>query len=120
MREKTIFERIIDREIPAEIVYEDDDFIVFLSIDPRTPGHSLVVPKLWTKWVWDHPNIEAYFKIAQLIALAQRKAYNTEMIRSSIVGDEVPHAHIHVFPEIKDDTKSDLKKHGELIREALK
>ena len=120
MREKTIFERIIDREIPAEIIYEDEDFIAFLSINPNTPWLTLVVPKLWVHWVWDHPDTNAYFDVVKRIALALRRAYNVELVRSSIYGEEVPHAHIHVFPDIDDDTsKNDLAHHGQLIREVL-
>ncbi len=120
MREKTIFERIIDREIPAEIIYEDNDFIAFLSINPNTPGHTLVVPKLWVHWVWDHPDTAAFFDVTKRIALALRRAYKVELIRSSVYGEEVPHAHIHVFPDVHDDTtKHDLAHHGKLIREAL-
>jgi len=119
MREKTIFEKIIDREISAEIVYEDNDFIAFLSIDPRAPGHTLVVPKLWCHWVWDHPDTSAYFKVVKMLALALRKAYNTELVRSSIYGEEIPHAHVHVYPNVIDDTMKDLAKHAEMISKAL-
>ena len=57
-----------------------------------------MIPKLHVRWVWDLPNVGAYFEVVRKIALAQRKAFNTDWILSKIVGDEVPHAHIWVFP----------------------
>ena len=100
-----IFCKIINKEIPANIVYEDKDFLAFLDIHPHTPGHVQVIPKQHVRWVWDLPNVGAYFEVARKIALAQRKVFNTDWILSKIVGDEVPHAHIWVFPnsEVKGD-----------------
>jgi histidine triad (HIT) family protein len=96
-----IFCKIIAKEIPAYIVYEDGDFLAFLSIDPETPGHTLVIPKKHYRWVWDVQNFAAYFEVVRKIALAQRKAFSVEMILSRIVGEEVPHAHIWIFPDRK-------------------
>ncbi len=93
-----IFCKIINKEIPADIIYEDDNFLAFLDINPQSPGHTQIIPKKHYRWVWDIPNTGEYFEIAKKIALAQRKAFNTDFILSRIVGDEVPHAHIWVFP----------------------
>lgn len=93
-----IFCKIINKEIPADIIYEDDNFLAFLDINPQSPGHTQIIPKKHYRWVWDVPNTAEYFEIAKKIALAQRKAFNTDFILSRIVGDEVPHAHIWVFP----------------------
>ncbi len=93
-----IFCKIVARQIPAHIVYEDDTFCAFLDIHPQSPGHTQIIPKDHYRWVWDVPHIEKYFIVAQKIALAQRKAFNTDFILSKIMGDEVPHAHIWVFP----------------------
>ena len=93
-----IFCKIINKEIPAEIVYEDNDFLAFLDINPQSPGHTQVISKKHVRWVWDYEDTGAYFEIAKKIALAQIKAFNTDFILSKIVGDEVPHAHIWVFP----------------------
>lgn len=93
-----IFCKIVAREIPAHIVYEDDDFLAFLDIHPQSPGHTQVIPKKHYRWVWDHENAGAYFEVAKKVALAQRKAFDTDFILSKIIGDEVPHAHIWVFP----------------------
>ncbi len=98
IKEHCIFCKIINREIPAYIVYEDNDFLAFLDINPQSPGHAQVIPKKHVRWVWDYENVGKYFEIAKKIALAQKKAFDTDFILSKIVGDEVPHAHIWVFP----------------------
>lgn len=102
-----IFCKIVKKEIPAHVVYEDEKFMAFLDIHPHTPGHVQVIPKDHYRWVWEVPNAGEYFEIAKKIALAQQKAFNTDWILSKIMGDEVPHAHIWVFPnkEIKADIK---------------
>ena len=93
-----VFCKIVAKEIPASIVYEDTDFLAFLDINPQSPGHTQVIPKAHHRWVWDVPNVGAYFEVCRKIAQAQRKAFDTDFILSRIVGDEVPHAHIWVFP----------------------
>lgn len=93
-----MFCKIVKKEIPAHIVYEDADFMAFLDIHPQSPGHVQVIPKNHIRWVWDHQNIAAYYQLVQKIALAQRKAFDTEWILSKVVGNEVPHAHVWVFP----------------------
>ena len=102
-----IFCKIINKEIPASIVYENNDFLAFLDINPQSPGHTQVITKKHVRWVWDYENVGKYFEIVKKIALAQRKAFNTDFILSKIVGDEVEHAHIWVFPnsEVKGDKK---------------
>ncbi|MBU6426710.1 HIT family protein [Patescibacteria group bacterium] len=120
-----IFCKIANKEIPAHIVYEDDDFIAFLDIHPRAPGHVQVIPKKHYRWVWDLPNtgkggIGDYFAVAQKIARAQQKAFGTDWILSRIVGDEVPHAHIWVFPNPEvDGDKDDFEENKKKIIAAL-
>ena len=115
-----IFCKIVNKEIPAHIVYEDDNFLAFLDIKPQSPGHTQVIPKKHVRWVWDHENVGAYFEIAKKIALAQRKAFKTDFILSKIVGDVVPHAHIWVFPnrEVVGD-KKDFERNKNKIISAL-
>lgn len=93
-----IFCKIVTREIPAHIVYEDDDFLAFLDIRPLSPGHTLIIPKKHHRWVWDVEKISDYFGVVTKIARAQRKAFDCDQILSKIVGEEVEHAHIWVFP----------------------
>lgn len=116
-----IFCKIIAREIPAHFVYEDADFLAFLSIQPQSPGHTLIVPKTHYRWVWDVPNAGAYFEVAKKIALAQKKAFSQEFILSKIVGEEVPHAHIWIFPGNQTaGNKMDFERNKKAIVDALK
>lgn len=102
------------------MVYEDDDFLAFLDINPQSPGHTQVIPKKHVRWVWDHEDIGRYFELVKKIALAQRKAFNTDFILSRIVGDEVPHAHVWVFPNNKvEGDKMNFKGNLEKIKAAL-
>jgi histidine triad (HIT) family protein len=117
--EDCIFCKIINKEIPANIVYEDDGFLAFLDIHPIAPGHIQVIPKQHHRWVWDVPNIGEYFEVVQKIANAQRKAFKTEMIRSQVYGDEVPHAHVWVWPE-NGKGSSKIEDNAEAIIKALK
>lgn len=115
-----IFCKIVKKEIPSNVVYEDNDFLAFLDIHPQSPGHTQVIPKKHVRWVWNFEDVGAYFEVVKKIALAQRKAFETDFILSRIVGDEVPHAHIWVFPnsEVKGD-KMDFKANAEKIRKSL-
>ncbi len=115
-----IFCKIVAREIPASIVYEDENFIAFLDIHPQSPGHTQIIPKKHHRWVWDVPQLGAYFEVAGKIAHAQQKAFGTDWILSKIVGDEVEHAHIWVFPnkEVRGD-KMDLAGNAQKIITAL-
>ena len=122
-----IFCKIVAKEIPAHIVYENDNFLAFLDIRPLSPGHTLVITKDHHRWVWDistdsavRPNIGDYFTVVGKIAQAQRKAFNQEMIISKIIGEEVHHAHIWIYPS--DQTlgdKNDFEGNAQKIRDAL-
>ncbi len=102
-----IFCKIVKGEIPSYKVYEDDKFLAFLDIHPQSPGHTQVIPKDHVRWVWDVTNVGEYFEVVRKIAKAQQKAFDTEWILEKVVGDEVPHAHIWVFPnsEVVGDKK---------------
>lgn len=115
-----IFCKIVKGEIPCYKVYEDDKFLAFLDINPQSPGHTQVIPKEHKRWVWDVENAGEYFEVAKKVALAQQKAFNTDWILSKIVGDEVPHAHIWVFPnkEVSGD-KINFETNLKLIKENL-
>jgi len=119
--ENCVFCKITNKEIAAEIVYEDPEFLGFLDINPQSPGHVQVIPKKHYRWVWDVPNVGEYFEIVRKIALAQQKAFETDWILSKIIGDEVPHAHIWVFPNSKvTGNKKDFETNAEKIRNALR
>ena len=116
-----IFCKIVKGEIPTRKVYEDDNFLAIIDINPRSPGHTQVIPKKHYRWVWDVPNLGEYFEVAKKIAFAQRKAFDTEMIIGSVVGEDVPHAHIWIYPDpnIPGD-KKDLDGNTEKLKSALK
>lgn len=118
--ENCIFCKIVKKEIPSHIVYEDDKFLAFLDINPQSAGHTQVIPKKHYRWVWDYENVGEYFEVAKKIALAQRKAFNTDFVLSRIVGDEVSHAHIWVFPnrEVFGD-KNDFEGNAKKVVENL-
>jgi|SRR3989338_4147001 len=93
-----VFCKIVSGDIPSYKVYEDERFLAFLDINPQSPGHTQVIPKRHYRWVWDIPNVGAYFELVKKVALAQQKAFGTDFILSKIIGDEVEHAHVWVFP----------------------
>ncbi|KKS77392.1 MAG: HIT family protein [Parcubacteria group bacterium GW2011_GWA1_43_21] len=96
-----IFCKIVAGEIPAYKAYEDEDFLAFLDINPQSPGHLLVIPKKHYRWVWDVPNATNYFTVATKLAKVLQKSFGTDSIWSRITGEEVPHAHIWLFPDPK-------------------
>ena len=106
--EDCIFCKIVNGEIPAYKVYEDENFFAFLDINPRNPGHTLIIPKKHFRWVWD-VNASGYFEAVRNVAIALKKAMNTEYVVSGIAGKEVPHAHIHLIPRMEGDG------HGEFL-----
>ena len=104
--ENCIFCKILKGEVPSTKVYENEKFLAFLDIYPLSPGHTQVIPKEHYRWVWDVPNAGEFFEVAKKIALAQKKAFKADMVRSQIYGEDVSHAHIWVWPEIIGDTKN--------------
>lgn len=118
--ENCIFCKIVSGEIPAHKVYEDEKYLAFLDIHPKAPGHTQVIPKMHYRWVWDVPNPGEYFAVAAKVAKAQQKAFGTDWILSRIVGDEVTHAHIWIYPSTQtEENPADFKKNAEKIRSAL-
>ena len=102
--EKTIFERIIEGEIPSEKIYEDDNYYVFLFIKPITLGHTLIVPKKPIDYIFDLDN-ETYlgmFELATKIAPAIQKATQCIRVGMAVEGFGVPHAHLHLIPLFKE------------------
>ena len=103
-----IFCKIAKKELPARVVYEDKIFIGLLDINPLNPGHTLVIPKQHYRWVYDVPEFGMYWDVAKLVGLASMKALGAETVNFVTMGQEVPHAHIHVVPRFKNDG------HGEI------
>ncbi len=103
----TIFTRIINREILAYIVAEDDQFIAFLDIMPLVTGHTLVVPKKEVDYIFDLDDntLAALNLFAKRVAKAIKKAVPCKRIGIAVIGLEVPHTHVHLVPM---NTMSDL------------
>ena len=118
--ENCIFCKIAKGEILSYKVYEDGDFLAFLDINPQSPGQVQVISKKHYRWVWDVPNVGEYFEIVRKIAVAQKKAFDTDWVLSKVVGEDVPHAHIWVFPNknVSGDLK-DFEGNAEKIKKFL-
>lgn len=104
----TIFTKIINKEIPAQIIYEDERVIAFKDINPQRPGHFLVVPKTFSENLLSvNPSDSAYlFAKAQELAKKVIKemkvsGYNLIVNNGKSAGQEVMHTHIHIIPSHK-------------------
>lgn len=118
--ENCIFCNIVAGKLPSYKVYEDDTYLAFLDIHPKAPGHTQVIPKEHHRWVWDVQNPGSYFEVATKIAKAQRKAFGTDWILSRIVGDEVAHAHIWVYPSAGSESDAtNFEENAAKLRAAL-
>ncbi len=96
----TIFSRIIKGEIPCHKIDENERYFAFLDIMPLAPGHVLVVPKVPVDYIFDLDDdlLAGMLPFAKRIAHAMEKVISCERIGVSVIGLEVPHAHIHLIP----------------------
>ena len=97
---KSIFSKIINKEIPCHLVAEDLDSIAFMDINPIAKGHVLVVPKIQVDYLFDLDD-DTYHKLwdfVKLVADGLKKSIECNRVGVSVVGLEVPHAHIHLIP----------------------
>lgn len=107
----SIFTKIVNREIPAYIVAEDENYLAFLDINPLAKAHTLVIPKKEVDYIFDldDESLAGLWIFAKKVAKAIDKYMQGEAIRTgvAVVGLEVPHAHIHLVP-IKKITDIDF------------
>lgn len=96
----TIFSKICRGEIPSYKVAEDNRFYAFLDINPLVKGHTLVIPKQEVDYLFDLDNeqLSQLILFAKRVAQAQEKAIPCKRVGMSVIGLEVPHAHIHLLP----------------------
>lgn len=96
----SIFTKIISGEIPANVIAENEHFISFLDIFPLVKGHVLVVPKTEVDKIFDLPDVylEKMLVFARPIARSIEKSFDCKRCGISVVGIEVPHAHMHLLP----------------------
>ena len=101
--EPSIFTKIIRGEIPCHKVYEDEQTLAFLDIDPLNPGHTLVIPKKQVDHLWDLDDelYQAVMTTAKRVALRQREVLKPERVGMAVEGFAMPHVHVHVFPLYK-------------------
>jgi histidine triad (HIT) family protein len=103
----TIFTKIINGDIPCYRIAEDENYIAFLDINPLKAGHTLVVPKKETDYIFDldDKQLAGIMLFSKKVAVAIKNAFPCNRIGVAILGLEVPHAHIHLIPM---DTMEDV------------
>ena len=107
----SIFTRIVKGEIPSYKIAEDDKYYAFLDINPMNEGHTLVIPKDETDYIFDieESELAGLMVFAQRVAKAIRKAVPCNRVAVVVLGLEVPHAHIHLIP-INSEKDVDFRK----------
>lgn len=118
----SIFTKIINGEIPSYKIYEDEYTYAFLDINPISPGHTLIVPKIEKDYFLDveEPYYSQVFKNAKIIGQAIHKATNCNRVCTIIAGYDVPHFHYHLVPteEMSDlDFRKGKKRSEEEMKE---
>ena len=96
----TIFSKIIDGSIPCYKVAENEQFLAFLDIQPLVKGHVLVIPKVEVDFIFDldDSKLSELMLFAKQVALKMKKVLPCKKIGVTVIGLEVPHAHIHLLP----------------------
>lgn len=105
-----LFCKIINKEIPSKVIYEDDNYLSFLDINPNTKGHILVIPKKHVKNFTELTEeqatelIKVVKKIApKLVSILGVEDYNLALNNGSVAGQIIDHVHWHIIPRYKDD-----------------
>jgi len=101
--EGCIFCKIVKGEISCHKVYDDNDFLAFLDINPLNPGHVLLIPKKHVEWVNDYEPFGHYWETARKLSKKVKKAMNCIIVSYVVYGLGVPHAHIHLIPKFEND-----------------
>ena len=103
--ENCIFCKIVSGEIPKDFIYKDENFLAFLDIKPVSDGHLIIIPKKHVVWMQevDDETISGIFKLTKKLMLALKKGLPCDYIQESVVGNEVPHFHIHLIPRHHGD-----------------
>ena len=96
----TIFSRIVSKEIPCFSVHENDEFLAFLDVNPLVKGHTLVIPKMEVDYIFDLDDavLQRMIVFSKDVARKLKDTFPCKKIGISVVGLEVPHAHIHLIP----------------------
>jgi histidine triad (HIT) family protein len=103
-----VFCKIVSGELPCHKIYEDENFLGFLDINPLSLGNSLLISKKHYRWVYDVPNFGNYWEAAKIISLATKKVVKgCDSIGYLTLGYEIPHAHIRIVPRFLNDDHTD-------------
>ncbi len=96
----SIFTKIVNGDIPSYKIAETDNYFAFLDINPLAKGHTLVIPKKETDYILDIEDTElgGLFTFAKKVGLAIEKVVECKRIGITVIGLEVPHAHVHLIP----------------------
>ncbi len=94
-----IFCQIVAGSIPSYKIYETQDYLAFLDIFPYALGHTLVIPKMHYRWVWDVEHIGDYYGVVQKLVKHFRSVTGNDFVLEAVMGDAVPHAHVHLVPD---------------------
>ena len=118
----TIFSKIIAGDIPSYKIAENEKFFSFLDINPLAEGHTLVIPKLEIDNFFDMPGdyLNEIFLFAKPIAKAIERSFECNRCGLSVIGLEVPHAHMHLVPINKADDLNFTRRKLNLSQEQLK
>lgn len=111
----SIFTRIVAGEIPCYRIAENDEFLAFLDITPVATGHTLVIPKMEIDYIFDIDDntLARLFTFSKKVAIQLQRAVPCRRIGMSVIGLEVPHAHVHLLPL---NTMSDINFSGERLK----
>lgn len=101
----SIFTKIVNGEIPCYKVAEDDNYLAFLDVNPNTIGHTLCIPKIEVDKIFDLDEKQylGLMQFSRKVAIALEKTVPCNRIGVSVIGLEVPHAHVHLIPITKMD-----------------
>ncbi|MDD3501970.1 MAG: HIT family protein [Candidatus Cloacimonetes bacterium] len=115
----TIFTKIVKGEIPSYKIFEDERFYAFLDINPMAKGHTLVIPKKEVDYLFDIDDemLKEMIVLSKKIAKAIEKAIECNRVGVTVVGLEVPHAHIHLIPIQSEGDMNLSNKRVELSKE---
>ncbi len=108
--EDNLFTKIINKDIPSDIIYEDDETLAFLDIFPNNPGHTLVVPKQYSRNIFDisEKSLHSIISTARKIAPAILRAVNADginiiMNNEQSAGQVIFYTHVHLIPRFEND-----------------
>lgn len=106
MESDCIFCKIVSGAVPSEKLYEDDAVLAFKDIHPIAAGHTLLVPKAHYQWFYELPDAlsDHLFRVAKKLSRDLKDKHQSHLVKLSIVGDQVPHAHVHLIPLGPGDT----------------